>query len=941
MPPGDYVGCHMYGEGDDEINLPATDVFEIEDFTAATDWENFMDQLEDILRAWKLCGARPPSALKPGSRVEWKQKTAELFYLDFPFAIKLFKAVDNEDMGAEIGPSKDNSHSESRVMEDLACGNFDFVNVGPVPGTLFGFTEMLIISPAGKEILGNETRAGQVLGAVNIAVHNTNCQLPVLVQVMEPQKLLYLGTAISNNCRTELSSVMLNKKPAHVTHLTGLLQLFRNRISSPLPVEMSPVTVSVRFTHQLEDWASYTWSVEPPDLDLFTASGDTDFIQLKEIQFGCVADPVSGLLLHTTWKDLSEELIVDNAVHSDLDPLEAPEWSIEISLQEKPDCLLGRHLGAVLELCSDQRSVKYLLRDMLDTQGEGQEDSERVAGLLDRVSGGHHQVSSYSLSDIAKQVRPLRNRSPTGGPLRPQLLRYILCYLFPDSEPSPAHPYLEEAVEEEGLEYYRIPAKTCPVEGLCWRLCTTVACCLGWAGAAGVAHLLHEFCMEIRYRWENGILLPGLPQDSPPDTGTSLLNQKLQMLNSCIVRKNINAEKNSTADQEEVDSGSETDVDEFFECEEEDENTGSGGGGGRQVWETAEGRQERIGQLRLLNDQDWVYRPALQDPAPMTEDQLAEQAEILMQLGSDQAGSEVRARLQSAQLLSDMESFKAANPGCELADFVRWHSPRDWALQTGLSARMRSEGNMWTELWQQARAVTARRQRRLFDETREAEKVLQFLSGLRPGDLAQLTLPTLLQAGHLRVLRACDSGSMVQLHKDTARIIHATAKLSSLPEVRHYKGNVILPEFEERTSNAWKAVEKLTTAEVAISRLASLRRKFLYDLTVAESQEQSEAVQEMDRFVKSLCGSEGEVVVAGAARGPAGRLIQSIFKESNQVDHPRTGGLPPPLTKQFMLRCVSGRPLPSSRPTPQRLYARLGAAEFRLTGAFTLDRQYL
>ena len=27
--------------------------------------------------------------------------------------------------------------------------------------------------------------------------------------------------------RTELSSVMLNKKPAHVTHLTGLLQLFR------------------------------------------------------------------------------------------------------------------------------------------------------------------------------------------------------------------------------------------------------------------------------------------------------------------------------------------------------------------------------------------------------------------------------------------------------------------------------------------------------------------------------------------------------------------------------------------------------------------------------------------------------------------------------------------------------------------------------------------
>jgi hypothetical protein len=49
-----------------------------------------------------------------------------------------------------------------------------------------------------------------------------------------------------------------------------------------------------------------------------------------------------------------------------------------------------------------------------------------------------------------------------------------------------------------------------------------------------------------------------------------------------------------------------------------------------------------------------------------------------------------------------------------------------------------------------ARAVPAHRQRRLFDETREAEKVVQFLAGLSPGDMAQLLLPTLLQAAHAR-----------------------------------------------------------------------------------------------------------------------------------------------------------------------------------------------
>lgn len=32
----------------------------------------------------------------------------------------------------------------------------------------------------------------------------------------------------------------------------------------------------------------------------------------------------------------------------------------------------------------------------------------------------------------------------------------------------------------------------------------------------------------------------------------------------------------------------------------------------------------------------------------------------------------------SASLLSDMESFKAANPNGKLEDFIRWYSPRDW-----------------------------------------------------------------------------------------------------------------------------------------------------------------------------------------------------------------------------------------------------------------------
>jgi len=34
-------------------------------------------------------------------------------------------------------------------------------------------------------------------------------------------------------------------------------------------------------------------------------------------------------------------------------------------------------------------------------------------------------------------------------------------------------------------------------------------------------------------------------------------------------------------------------------------------------------------------------------------------------------------------------------------------------------------GNIWQESWENAKPVPARRQKRLFDDTREAEKVIQ------------------------------------------------------------------------------------------------------------------------------------------------------------------------------------------------------------------------
>lgn len=54
--------------------------------------------------------------------------------------------------------------------------------------------------------------------------------------------------------------------------------------------------------------------------------------------------------------------------------------------------------------------------------------------------------------------------------------------------------------------------------------------------------------------------------------------------------------------------------------------------------------------------------------------------------------------------------------------------------------------NPWSTSWNSAQPVPAHRQKRLFDDTREAEKALHFLSCKRIGQIAQLLLPTLSHA---------------------------------------------------------------------------------------------------------------------------------------------------------------------------------------------------
>ncbi len=302
-----------------------------------------------------------------------------------------------------------------------------------------------------------------------------------------------------------------------------------------------------------------------------------------------------------------------------------------------------------------------------------EEDSPSAGMALSRLTG-----PTYGFRDIIRSGKATSEKKVEEGPIKKEHLTKMLEYLFPDSNPdgTTAVAYPEEFTSldnkldgdegEDGLlsqlQMQLSSLKTCPVDGFLWRLSVVVSHCLHvLGGIKPVSHLLHEVMLEVRYRFETGYRVPGVP-DGPPDHAHCLLHQKLQLLNCCIQRKrareegSISAERdgddddgneNKSKNESKQSASSDTDEDEFFDCEEE----GSGEVKSKvkkqqqdiPIWQSdAEGREKKFGNLMLLEHDAPLYVPVCQEPAPMTEDQLAEQAEVMLQLGMDAEGSELR-----------------------------------------------------------------------------------------------------------------------------------------------------------------------------------------------------------------------------------------------------------------------------------------------------------
>nr|XP_046232615.1 rab3 GTPase-activating protein catalytic subunit isoform X2 [Scatophagus argus] len=905
---------------------PESEVFEITDFTTASEWERFVSRVEEVLNDWKLIG-NSAGKLSPEkgeyTSGTWEEKSQDINFADFKFYIThhfLKKECDKDD-----GTDKLEEDAFPLAMQDLLCMNNDFPPRAHCLVRWYGVREFVVITPGTNcEAIISESKCNLLLSSLSISLTNSGCQVPMFVQIQQKWRRMYAGECQGPGVRTDFEMVHLRKVPSQYNHLSGLLDIFKSKIGCGLSL-LPPVNIAIRFTYILQDWQQYSWPQQPPDFDTLLG-GEVGGVEFGKLPFGACEEPISELHLATTWPQLTEGIVVDNDVYSDLDPLQAPHWSVRVRTAENPQCLLGDTLTELFKLCFRKESTE----DILGRGGAEEESKENsdISSALSKLTepAATVPISKLSVSNMVHSARKhiRRHRHLDESPLNTNVLNSVLLYLFPDAavEKSSEHSKTKAAQsnasgkaeqDKNSDDNLFFQLKSAPIDSLTYRLALCV-CLVNYnhGGLRAVAHLWQEFVLELRYRWENNYLICGL-SGGPPDLRCCLFHQKLQMLNCCIERKrardearkvlegsrererrvssscqnvrpvpeSLTATTASTSTREvspgkSWESWSDSE-EEFFEClsDQAEIETPHTEGEKEGCKIKAEGRLHPCNNMTLLNSPEPLYIPVTQEPAPMTEDLLEEQSEVLAKLGTSAEGTHLRARMQSACLLSDMESFKAANPGCVLEDFVRWYSPRDYikeeevdergnrVMKGELSARMKIPGNMWVEAWETARAIPARRQRRLFDDTKEAEKVLHYLAMQKPADLARHLLPCIL---HAAILKLKEEESVEGIPSVKKNIHQATCQATKLlqPPIHDYKK---IEDF----------INQLMTMETAITRARSLKAKF----SICEG-EKGEDTEELEKFVSSLL-EEPEVVVIGAGQGPTGSIIHKLFVSAQRL----------------------------------------------------------
>ncbi|KAF5890244.1 rab3 GTPase-activating protein catalytic subunit isoform X1, partial [Clarias magur] len=105
---------------------PECEVFEITDFTTASEWERFVSRVEEVLNDWKLISSNVGKPPEKGEYTTgtWEEEVREINFADFKFSITHHYL--KQDCAEGEGKEDGEEDAFPLAMQDLLCMNNDF-----------------------------------------------------------------------------------------------------------------------------------------------------------------------------------------------------------------------------------------------------------------------------------------------------------------------------------------------------------------------------------------------------------------------------------------------------------------------------------------------------------------------------------------------------------------------------------------------------------------------------------------------------------------------------------------------------------------------------------------------------------------------------------------------------------------------------------------------
>lgn len=267
----------------------------------------------------------------------------------------------NENVKCCIPIEEDKEHGEYELPEkipeclrDLITTNNDFASKAHCLVRWYNLRKFIILTPKGDTII-SEDRVKLVLSSASIALSNIDCHVPIFLKIRNPRNNFYQGISEHYNIRGLYEMVFFKKCIKKYSYMSDLISLFREKTGCNLN---DPITATIRLNYCLDFFELFVEPTEefngnehnqddqdelikmtmnlktkkspPRQQDMRT---NASFQQVIEVLEDCLPHPYKILkFLHIAalWPPVSDKVITDSQVHSDLDPAEAPIWTIRV-----------------------------------------------------------------------------------------------------------------------------------------------------------------------------------------------------------------------------------------------------------------------------------------------------------------------------------------------------------------------------------------------------------------------------------------------------------------------------------------------------------------------------------------------------------------------------------------------------------------------------------